>query len=237
MMKPPRLLLRSLIVLVVLPPLTLAADWPQWRGPRRDHVPTEKGLRKEWPKDGPKLLWTFNKAGEGYSCPSIVGNRLYLSGARGDSEYVFALDLKQMDGGAPKELWAAKIGPKFEGTAWNAGPIATPAVEGGHVYALGGAGDLVCVTTDGKEVWRKSLLKDLDGEIDPAEGKRGMLNWGYSGSPFVDGDRLICMPGGAQGTLAALDRKTGNVAWRSKGLTDGATYSSPVAIDVGGVRQ
>jgi outer membrane protein assembly factor BamB len=238
---------QSAAVVVLLLPLFLlsafAADWPQWRGPKQDNVSTEKGLLQEWPKDGPKLLWTFRNAGEGYSCPAIVGDRLYLSGARGDAEYIFALDLKQAQGGALKELWAAKIGPKFAGTAWNAGPIATPAVDGGMVYALGGAGDLVGVTTDGKEVWRKSLQKDLEGEVNPIDGGIGSkegepkLGWGYAGSPFVDGEQLIVAPGGLKGTLAALDKKTGNVIWRSKELTDQASYSSPLVATIGGVRQ
>src|SRR5579859_221455 len=71
----------------------LADDWPQFRGPKRDGMSRETGLRKDWPKDGPPLLWTYSRAGLGYSGPAIVGDRLYMSGGRGDSEYVFALDL------------------------------------------------------------------------------------------------------------------------------------------------
>src|SRR5262249_51783539 len=205
---------RAAAPLFLLLPLFLrsafGAEWRQWRGPKQDNVATEKGLCKEWPKGGPKLLWTFKNAGEGYSDPVIVGDRLYLSGARGDAEYVFALDLKQMQGGAPKELWAAKIAQKFEGplkSSWNAGPIATPAVDGGMVYAQGGSGELVGVTTEGKEVWRKSMLNDLGGEVNPIDGGIGSkegepkLGWGYAGSPFVDGDQLIVAPGGPKGTL------------------------------------
>src|SRR6202163_3529980 len=93
-----------------------AADWPQFRGPDRDDVSKETGLLKTWPKEGPPLLWTYAEAGAGYSGPAIVGDRLYTMGARGDSEYVLALDLKGGNDKTVKELWSAKIGPTF---TWN----------------------------------------------------------------------------------------------------------------------
>jgi outer membrane protein assembly factor BamB len=210
------------------------ADWPQWRGPDRTNVSTETGLLKTWPKDGPPLLWTFTDGGIGYSGPAIVGDRLYCMGGRGDSDYVYALDLKQNG----KELWAAKVGPVFKGNEWNAGPSATPAVDGKLVFALSSLGELVCVeAAGGKEVWRKNLPKELDASVNPIGGGPANLGWGFAWSPLLDGDQLVCVPGGTGGTLAALDKKTGKVIWRSKELTDEATYSSPIAIEVGGVRQ
>src|SRR5262245_32454482 len=97
------------------------ADWPQWRGPNRDAISGETGLLQTWPAQGPPLLWTYGDAGQGFSSPSIVGDRLFTMGARGDTEYVLALDVK-----SGKELWKAKIGPTFawEGNSWNAGPSA-----------------------------------------------------------------------------------------------------------------
>jgi outer membrane protein assembly factor BamB len=216
-----------------------AADWPQFRGPSRDGVSQETGLLKTWPKGGPALAWTYTNAGEGYSCPVIVGDRLYTAGARGDTEYLFALDLKNVQGGAPKELWAAPLGKRYfeKVNSWNAGPSATPAVDGGLVYAQGGYGDLVCVrAVDGKEVWRKSLLKDLGGQVANPQGGAEVVGWGFSCSPLVDGDRVVCVPGGKQGNLAALDKKTGNILWRSKEIPEEASYASPVALEVGGAR-
>ena len=217
-----------------------AADWPQYRGPNRDGVSTETGLLKSWPDAGPKLLWTYGETGRGYSGPAIVGDRLYISGGRDDTEYAIALDLAAQP---PKEIWAAKIGPLFtwKGNEWNIGPNATPTVDGDSLFALGGFGDLVCCeTATGKERWRVNLPRDLGGEVNPIGGgleKPTPLGWGYACAPLVDGDKLICVPGGKQGLVAALDKKTGKVLWQSKAVTDQAPYASPIAVEIGGVKQ
>jgi outer membrane protein assembly factor BamB len=220
--------------------LAIASDWPQYRGPNRDDVSPETGLLQAWPAGGPPLVWTFATAGVGYSPPAVVGDRVYLTGGRDDKEYLVALDLKTAKDGAVKEAWAAEIGPTFrwKGNSWSAGPSATPTVDGDAVFALGGNGDLVCVeAATGKERWRKNLPKDLDAQVNPIGGGPKNLGWGFTGSPLVDGDRLVCAPGGPKGTLAALDKRTGAVLWRSAGLTDQAAYTSPMPAEIGGVRQ
>lgn len=212
-----------------------AADWPQFRGPHRDGISAETGLLKSWPESGPPLVWTYKEAGVGFSGPAVVGDRVYLAGGRGDSEFVFALDVKK-----GTQLWATKIGPLFtwKGNSWNAGPSATPTVDGDRVYALGGGGELVCVEAkSGKEVWRKSILKDLAGEVDSIGGGQDKVGWGFTWAPLIDADHLICVPGGKDGLVAALDKKTGAVKWRSKQLAEAATYSSPIVAEIDGVRQ
>jgi hypothetical protein len=133
------------------------------------------------------------------------------------------------------------VGPKFEPPPtdqWGGGPRAAPTVANGHVYALGGFGDLVCVSADkGMEVWRKHMDKDLKGEVNPIGGPKNKIGWGYSWSPLVDGDKLICYPGGPKGAIAALDLKKGDVIWRSKDFTEQASYSSPIVAEIDGVRQ
>ncbi len=234
----------AFVTVLLAAPLTLfAADWPQFRGPGRDGVSGEKGLRSSWPAEGPPLLWTFAKAGVGYAGPAVVGDRLYTLGGRGDAEFVFALDLNNIREAAPAELWAVRVGPLFtwKGNDWNAGPNVTPTVDGELLFALGGHGDLVCVeTASGKERWRKSLPRDLGGEVNPIGG--GLkdptpLGWGYAGAPLVAGDQVICAPGGRRGLLAALDKKTGGLLWQSKDATDQTSYSSPLPVTIGGVRQ
>ncbi|HEY7155118.1 MAG TPA: PQQ-binding-like beta-propeller repeat protein [Gemmataceae bacterium] len=218
---------------VGLPLAVGAADWPQWRGPSRDGHSKETGLLKKWPKDGPERVWTFDKAGAGYAGPAVVGGKVYIMGARGETEYLFVLD------GKGQELWSARIGPvyDFERNKWSRGPNATPTVDGDLIFALGSQGELVCVDTSGKEQWRKSMLKDLGGRISTVGGGPEGMGWGFGWSPLVDGEQLVCVPGGAQGLLAALNKKTGEVIWRSKGVQDLCTYSSPILATLGGVKQ
>ena len=232
-------LMKHIALLAAL--FALAADWPQYRGPSRDGSSKETGLLQEWPKGGPKLLWTFTDAGVGYSGPAIVGDKLFMAGGRGTDDVLFALDLKAE--GTPKELWSAKIGPLFnwKGNSWNTGPNVSPTVDGDLVFALGGLGDLICVeAATGKELWRANLPRDLGGAVNPIGGgleEPTPIGWGFASAPLVDGDKLICVPGGKQGLFAALDKKTGKVLWRSKEVTDQVSYSSPLAVEVGGIRQ
>jgi outer membrane protein assembly factor BamB len=201
-------------------------DWPGWRGPDRTGVSTETGLLKEWPRDGPKLLWKATELGGGYSTPSVAGGRVFLMGSQGDEEFVHALDVK--DG---RLLWSTKVGAVGENTGPSyPGPRSTPTVDGDRLYTLGSDGDLVCArTTDGKIVWRHHLEKEF-------EGNRG--TWAYAESVLIDGDTLVCTPGGESATLLALNKKDGSVRWKAK-VPGGnqAGYASVVIAEVGGVRQ
>ena len=102
-------------------------------------------------------------------------------------------------------------------------------MDGDKVYALGAKGGLICANVgDGKVNWRVEMVKDLGGKVP---------GWGYTESVLVEGDLVICTPGGKRGTLAALDKKTGEVIWRSSDWTDGAQYASVVPAELNGQRQ
>lgn len=210
---------------LISPPLQ-AADWPQWRGPNRDGISKDTGLLKTWPKDGPKLNWTFETAGAGYGCPVVVGDRLFILGSddpdKGDKEFALCINVK--DG---KEVWRKPLDTSAGGYSygWGSGPRSTPVIDGDKVYLLGAKGDLQCLkTSDGSKVWGVNLVKDLGGQIP---------GWGYAESVLIDGDHLVCTPGGNKGTFAKLDKKDGSVVWRSANVTDGAQYSSIVVSNVG----
>jgi outer membrane protein assembly factor BamB len=210
--------------------LAVGADWPQWHGPDRTGVSKETGLLQSWPKQGPPLLWTYKDLGIGFSGPAIIGDRLYTMGARNEFTYVIAIDINK-----GSEVWSQKFGPIFTQDAYGDGPRSTPTIDGDYLYALDGTGELVCLeTAKGKEIWRKNLIKNLGGEIMLSPTKQ---EWGYSESVLIDGDKLICTPGGEKGTLAALDKKTGAVLWRSTELKNKAPYSSAVVAEIDGVRQ
>jgi outer membrane protein assembly factor BamB len=200
----------------------LALDWPQWRGADRTDISKETGLLKQWPAGGPKLVWLYKDAGLGYSGYSIVGGKLYTMGLRGDTEFLIAVDTK-----SGQQLWATAVGPILK-NGWGDGPRATPTVDGDRVYAMSGMGFLVCANAaTGKELW-KARMADFGGKTP---------SWGYTESVLVDGNRVICTPGGAQGTLLALDKLTGKKLWQSADWTDGAQYSSPIVVNHNGARQ
>ena len=212
-------------------PAIATRDWPQFHGPARDSICREEGLLKEWPADGPKLLWTLEGLGRGYSTVSIAGGKLFTMGDRKvdaeEAQSVIAFDLATRT-----ELWCTRIGAPHE----DGGPRCTPTVDGDRVYAIGTDGDLVCLNVaDGQLVWRKNFVEDYQGQF--------MSVWKFSESPLVDGDRLICTPGGPDATIVALNKHNGQELWKcaipdlgEKGA-DGAGYSSAVVAEIRGVRQ
>ena len=216
--------LPALLLCFIAPGLVAADDWPQWRGPNRDGKSAEKGLLKSWPEGGPKLLWTARDLGKGYSSYSVIDGKLYSMGADVESneQFVFCLDAT-----SGKELWRESLGTKF--SHGYQGTRSTPTIDGKRLYALGGDGELVCMDVEnGSKIWSVNMKSDLNGRM--------MSGWGYSESVLVDGDRLICTPGGSDGTLAALDKNTGKVVWRSD-VTDRAAYASIRTHELGGVKQ
>ncbi|MCP5524842.1 MAG: PQQ-like beta-propeller repeat protein [Verrucomicrobiales bacterium] len=206
----------------------VTGDWPQWRGPTRDGISRETGLLGEWPAEGPRQLWQIQDAGDGYSTPAVSEGRLYLLGNRGlDNEFVQARDA---DTG--RLLWSAPLGkvgqpdqkPNYPGAR------STPTVVGRWLYVLGSDGDLACLATDtGAVRWRHQLREEFGGQP-------GI--WAYAESPLIDGDTVVCAPGGKTATLLALDRHTGKVVWQCA-VPDGdeATYSSTIVTTLGGVKQ
>ncbi len=224
---------RCLLVLAIIsccclaPANVRAEDWPQWRGPNRDGKSADTGLLKQWPADGPKLAWKATGLGKGYSNMSIAAGRLFTMGDKDGAAYMMALN--PTDG---KILWSAKVGEAGspDPSDWSyPGPRCTPTVSGDLVFGLNAWGEMVCVTVaDGKELWRKDFRKDFGGKPP---------TWGYSESPLVDGDQVVVTPGGSQGAMVALDKKTGRTLWQSKDFTDEAHYSSIVPADIGGTRQ
>jgi outer membrane protein assembly factor BamB len=210
--------------LLIITTTTLAAefDWPQWRGPNRDDVSKETGLLTSWPAEGPKRIWLNENAGAGYSGPAIADGKLFIMGTRDNSEVVLMLDAN-----TGKEIWSAAVGHIFNEKRGD-GPRATPTVRGNHVYTMSGLGTVACVNiADGKVAWQQSMT-DLGGTIP---------HWGYTESVLVDGAQVVCTPGGSKGAVAAFNKETGKLLWRSTEFKDEAQYSSIVAAKINGTPQ
>ncbi len=213
------------LLIILLCSVTLAADWPQWRGPDRNGLSSETGLLKRWLEGGPLLLWKATGLGAGFSSVSISGNRIFTMGDKDGKAYALALNLA--DG---TNLWSTEIG-KAGAPGWGTfeGTRATPTVDGDLVFVIGQYGELVCLKADdGAKVWAKHLEKDFGGK---------RPEWGYSESVLIDGNMALCTPGGRQGAIVALDKRTGQRLWQTEGFSDEAHYSSLVCAEIEGVKQ
>jgi len=217
-----------IVALLVYPLFTEAADWPQWLGPERNGISQETGLLEKWPADGPALLWRIEDLGSGYSAPVVVGDRLYILANEGlDNEFVQAL--KVADG---KQIWSTRIGkvgnpnqqPNYPGSR------STPTIDGDLMYAFGSNGDLACLeTATGETRWHLNVREEFGG-------KPGV--WAYSESPLIDGDLLVCAPGGEDATLVAVNKMTGDVVWKSSVPGgDQAAYASTIITTVAEKKQ
>lgn len=198
-----------------------AADWPQWRGPNRDGKSAETGLLRAWPAQGPPQVFRAAGLGEGYSSLAVARGRIFTQGQRREGEFVLAFDAA-----TGKKLWEAANGKVFRERRGH-GPRGTPTVDGDHVYALAGDGTLGCFDfATGRQLWGFNVVERFGGKVP---------GWGISESPLIDGDRLIVMPGGKGAALVALDKKSGNLLWKSQ--NDSVAYSSAIAFENDGIRQ
>jgi outer membrane protein assembly factor BamB len=217
----------------------LGDEWPQWRGPSRDGKSPATGLLDRWPAEGPPLVFSAEGCGSGFSSLAIQNGRIYTAGNRrpksGGETQLCVVALNQDDG---QELWVTPIAEEYTHDRGD-GPRSTPTADGERLFIVTPQGDVVCLrTADGGEVWRRDLKRDFGGQM--------MSGWGYSESPLVDGEMLICTPGGQSAVMVALNKRTGDEIWRcelpdSRQLgprgRDGAGYASAVISEACGVRQ
>ena len=222
-------------------------DWPGFRGANRDGQCAEKGLMTAWPEGGPVRMATMGGLGRGYSSATVVQGRIYITGAVDEKEFAYCLET------SGKKLWDKVICAGVKATA---SPASTPSVDGGRVYVRNLEGAVVCLDAKtGEIVWTVDVLKEFKGVLSP-EGWTGYRwskkqinemyggeNWpGFNDEPvtesvLVEGDKVICTPGGPDATLVALDKVTGKTVWTSKGVSDPPSVCSPISFEFGGVRQ
>lgn len=215
----------SFLTLTTLTLPSSAADWPQWRGPNGTGISDEKDIATTWAGEAPKLAWEATGIGHGYSSVVTSGGLLMTTGRVDGSVICFALNA---DTGEKK--WETVIGK----TSRNV--MSTPTIHDGRVYCVDPDGELVCLRlSDGKILWERSYVDDFGGRL--------MSGRGYGESPLIDGDRLLVTPGGADAMIVALNRKTGEILWKSLfpkmagAGRDGAAFSSLNITTAAGVRQ
>lgn len=211
-----------LVVISLFATTTWASDVWQFRGPNRDGKFEETGLMKAWPEGGPPVAWVAKGLGMGYSSVSVVKGKIYVPGVVGDQDaFVSVLNLDgSLDGTIPygKDI-AHKEAPC---------PRSTPTIDGDRLYIVSGLGVVYCIDVAKREKkWEVDILARFGG-VSP--------RWNLAESPLVDGNNVICTPGGNDAILAALDKLTGETVWATKGLTDKAAYCTPAIITHNGRR-
>jgi outer membrane protein assembly factor BamB len=196
-----------------------APSWPRFHGPNGDSISSETGLLKKWPDEGPKLLWTARGIGQGYAGVTIAMGRIYTAGDVGDDLVVFALD---MDG---RIQWQAKNGAAW--TASQPGARGTPTIDGDRLYHENAHDDVICLDArTGRKLWSVNLASELGGKRD---------EFGRAESVLIDGDHVICCPGGAA-AAAALNKNSGRTIWKSPSANEPASYVSPILAEYRGLR-
>ncbi|MCP4614739.1 MAG: PQQ-like beta-propeller repeat protein [Planctomycetes bacterium] len=215
---------RIMTIMVFLTTITYAVDqksiWPQFHGPNRDNISTEKGLLKKWPVNGPALIWTTRELGHGFSSVSIANGIIYTASSIGKHTVVIALDL---DG---KILWQVKNGKSWTGS--HPGSRSTPTIDGNRLYHQNPHGDIICLDAKtGDVIWQFNIIEKVNSKIP---------RWALAESLLVDGDHLISCPGGSQTCMVALNKKTGSVVWKAPSIGEWAGYASPFLFEYKGLR-
>ncbi len=201
---------------------TEAGDWPQFLGPKRNGVSTEKGLITTWSRKGPRQIWQ-RKVGEGFAGPVITGHRLILFHRVGDKDVVECLDAK-----TGKTKWKTPYSTTYRDN-YNKGngPRATPTIAGKYVITLGAGGQLQCLKlADGSRVWKRNV--NTDYQTPPNF-------FGVGNSPLVADDLVLVNVGANGAGIVAFKLDTGKEVW--KATSDEASYSSGVLTTVDGARR
>jgi len=210
--------MKQLSVILILVLFTriicLAQVATQWRGENSSGIYAVEKLMTQWPSDGPKVLWSFEKLGQGFSSPAFANNKIYVNGMDNGQAVLYILD---MNG---KEIQQIKYGKEFD--ASYPGCRSTPTIVGDLAYLLTGHGVLTCLNLKtGKPAWQKDLINDFGGSN---------ITWGYTESLLVDGDKLFCTPGGKTNNVMALNRMTGATIWSCPGVGETSAYCSPLLV-------
>jgi len=195
--------------------LDLRAQEVQWRGPNRDGIYPDTQLLKEWPEDGPEVLFLTKGIGRGFSSAVATSEMIYVTGIKDSYEYLTAMDLQG------NILWQKSIGPCWDQSYPET--RSTPTVEDDRVYVLSGKDLMVCFHAEtGEVIWSVDIHEEYDSRWDL---------FGVSESVLLVGDKVITTPAGESTMAIALDKMTGELVWKSKPIGANRSNMSPILIE------
>lgn len=210
------ILVGILLVSLLLWSTAKAADSPRFRGPDGDGKFPEGNLLEEWPTGGPPLAWTVSGLGQGYASVSVLGGSIYAAGMLGDNQgHIFIIDF---DGNVVDQL---AYGPEtLDSQA--PGSRSTPTIDGARLYVMSGLGVVYCYDIPSRtKLWEVDVLDRFSGV---------QISWSIAESLLIDGDNLICTPGGPNASIVALNKMTGATVWTTTTLSNPSGYCSPNMI-------
>lgn len=203
-----------LILFVCISLVSKSQEATKWRGENSTGIYKVDKLITPWPADGPQMLWSAGGLGQGFSSPAFANDKIYINGMVDGQAVLFVLDQNG------KQLQKFNFGKEFD-ASWP-GVRSTPTVDGDLVYWVTGMGKLTCLDLkSGKTVWEKDFIGQMGGTN---------IQWGYTESVLIDGDKLYCTPGGKENNVVALNRKTGETIWACPGLGELSAYCTPLLI-------
>ncbi|WP_372639549.1 PQQ-binding-like beta-propeller repeat protein [Ancylomarina sp.] len=212
--------MRSLFLLVVGVMFVFhshSQDMSQWRGVKRDGTYDAKNLLKKWPEAGPKLVWHYDALGDGHASATVTDSRVYTGGVDGDQGFIIAFDH------SGKVLWKKNYAKEWMDNY--DGVRGTPLLNDGLLYIMSGHGELVAMSAEnGEKVWSKNMLTEYGGRN---------LRFGMTENLLIEGDRLFCTPGGEETNIIAVNKKTGELIWRTKAMGEKSAYCSPLLVQLG----
>src|SRR6185503_8209000 len=179
-----------------------------------------------------RVVWRI-PIGEGFASPVVANGKVFYFDNQAGKETLHAIGAADH-----QEFWRVAVGDTFQDEQGPPGPRCTPLVDGDRVYAQSGKGELQCLqVADGKRIWRVNFLKDFGAAFLGEDSKiPGAAEHGYTGTPVIDGERLVACVGGTNGAgIVCFDKRTGKVLWKSQ--DDLAAYAAPMVATVAKVKQ
>ena len=205
-------------MMAIISVMTTVSAQSQWRGPNRDGIYPETNLLKEWPAEGPKMLWSFEALGTGQGSVAVANDMVFVTGIPDtltSEGFLFAFDTKG------KLLWKKNYGKDWTGIF--PGARSTPTVVDKMVYLESGNGSVHCLDAqNGQTIWSVDFFKDFQADS---------VQFGFTESLLVDGEKLYCTPGGKTNNMVALNRFTGEKIWSSPAYGEKASYCSPIVFN------
>jgi outer membrane protein assembly factor BamB len=212
---------KACLILVITMLISIAAESQMtstWRGPARDGKFPETNLLKQWPENGPKMLWAYENLGIGFSSPVLTNGKIYINGMEGETGYIYILSEKGEF--IQKYPYGPEVSSNYPGTR------STPVIIDNLAYVATGHGVVLCLDINtGKTIWSKDLFNDFDGSN---------IRWGFTENLAIDGDLLFCSPGGKKHNIVALNRHNGNLEWSAAATGELSAYNSPQVINHNG---